>query len=142
MGQFDTSLQSTLMRKYNYQDYPGGAFNQNIGIYSGTGPVFRWQHNLTVNWTKAEYSAGLAVHHKSGYVDFKPSNVVSSYTTADAYAGWAPTKALSLIVGVRNLANTPPPFTNQADLFQSGGWDSRYASAFGRTLYLRGTMGF
>ena len=141
-GQIDTNLQSTLMRKYNYQDYPGGAFNQNVGVYSGTGPVFRWQHNLTVNWTQGEYSAGLAVHHKSGYVDFIPTNVVSSYTTADAYAGWAPTKALSLIVGVRNLANTPPPFTNQADLFQAGGWDSRFAAAYGRTLYLRGTMSF
>jgi len=47
-----------------------------------------------------------------------------------------------LIAGVRNIANTAPPFTNQADLFQSGGWDSRYASPYGRTLYLRGTMSF
>ena len=142
MGQFDTSLQSTVIRKYNYQDYPGGEFKQNVGIYSGSGPVFRWQHNLTVNWTQGEYSAGLAVHHKSGYVDFIPTNVVGAYTTADVYAGWVPAKGVSLVAGVRNIANTAPPFTNQADLFQAGGWDSRYASPYGRTLYLRGTMSF
>ena len=106
------------------------------------GPIFRWHHNLSVNWTKAEYSAGLAIHHKSGYKDFEPTNVVSSYTTADVYGGWTPSKGVKLLVGIRNLANTPPPFTNQSDLFQSGGWDSRYASAFGRTLYMRGTVAF
>jgi len=142
LGQIDTNLQSTLITKYNYQDYPGGEFKQNVGVYSGSGPIFRWQHNLSVNWTKAEYSAGLAIHHKSGYKDFEPTNVVSSYTTADVYGGWTPSKGVKLLVGIRNLANTPPPFTNQSDLFQSGGWDSRYASAFGRTLYMRGTVAF
>ncbi|MFM6993105.1 MAG: TonB-dependent receptor [Rhodoferax sp.] len=141
-GQIDTALQSTWIGKYNYQDYPGGPFNQNVGIYSGSGPIFRWQHNLAVSWSKAAYSAGLAIHYKSGYVDFKPTNVVSAYTTADAYVGWTPAKGVNLVAGVRNLANAAPPFTNQADLFQAGGWDSRYASPYGRTYYLRGTFAF
>ena len=42
----------------------------------------------------------------------------------------------------RNLFDRDPPFSNQADLFQSGGWDSRYATAAGRTYYVRGTYSF
>jgi iron complex outermembrane receptor protein len=141
-GQIDTALQSTWIGKYDYQDYPGGPFNQNVGVYSGTGPIFRWQHNLAVNWSREQYSAGLAIHFKSGYVDFIPTNGVSSYTTADLYGGWTPVKGVNLVAGVRNLANATPPFTNQADLFQAGGWDSRYASPYGRTFYLRGTFTF
>jgi len=142
IGQFDTAIQSTWIGKYEYQDYPGGPFNQNVGIYSGSGPIFRWQHNLAVNWSQGQYSAGLAIHYKSGYVDFKPTNVVSAYSTADVYAGWMPVKGVNLVAGIRNLANAAPPFTNQADLFQAGGWDSRYASPYGRTYYLRGTFAF
>lgn len=141
-GQIDTALQSTWIGKYDYQDYPGGPFNQNVGVYSGTGPIFRWQHNLAVNWSREQYSAGIAIHFKSGYVDFIPTNGVSSYTTADLYGGWTPVKGVNLVAGVRNLANAAPPFTNQSDLFQSGGWDSRYASPYGRTFYLRGTFTF
>ena len=51
-------------------------------------------------------------------------------------------KGTSLVLGVRNLFDRDPPFTNQADLFQSGGWDSRYANAAGRTYYVRGTYSF
>lgn len=139
-GQIDTALQSTWVNKYEYQDYPGGPFNQNVGIYSGEGPVFRWQHNLMVNWSRGEFGAGLGINHKSGYIDFVPTNKVKSYTTVDAYGSWSPKKGTSLVFGIRNLTNEAPPFSNQADLFQSGGWDSRYASPHGRTFYFRATV--
>ncbi len=72
------------------------------------------------------------MHYKSGYVDFTPNNHVSAFTTTDLYASWSPINGSSLVLGVRNLFDRDPPFTNQADLFQSGGWDSRYANAEGR----------
>lgn len=141
-GQIDTSLQSTMISKYSYQDYAGGPFKQNVGVYIGSGPIFRWQHNLSVNWSKDQYAAGLAVHHKSGYADFDPSNTVGAYTTADVYGSYTVSKRMTVVAGIRNIANVEPPFTNQADLFQSGGWDSRYASPYGRAYYLRGTFTF
>jgi iron complex outermembrane receptor protein len=139
-GQIDTALQSTWVNKYEYQDYTGGPFNQNVGIYVGSGPIFRWQHNLMVNWSRGEFGAGVGVRHKSGYIDFIPTNTVKSYTTLDAYGSWSPKKGTSLVLGVRNLTNQAPPFSNQSDLFQGGGWDSRYASPHGRTFYFRATV--
>jgi len=142
VGQFDFGLNSTYVTKYEYQDYQGGPWNQNVGIYMGNGPVFRWQHNLSANWSLDQFSVGTAVHYKSGYLDFIPTNRVAPFTTADLYGTWSPIKGASLLLGVRNLFDREPPFTNQADLFQSGGWDSRFANPVGRTYYVRGTYTF
>ncbi|MDR7271678.1 iron complex outermembrane receptor protein [Pelomonas saccharophila] len=142
VGQFDFALNSTFVNKYEYQDYPSGPWNQNVGVYSGAGPIFKWTHNLTANWAYNSFAIGTAVHYKSGYVDFTPTNRVSAFTTTDLYGSWSPIKGASLVLGVRNLFDRDPPFTNQADLFQSGGWDSRYANAAGRTYYVRGTYSF
>ncbi len=142
VGQVDIALSSTFVNKYEYQDYVGGPFNPNVGVYSGAGPIFRWQHNLTASWAYDMLAAGVAVHYKSGYVDFLPSNHVSAFTTTDLYASWSPIKGASFVAGVRNLFDRDPPFSNQADIFQAGGWDSRYANAAGRTYYVRGTYSF
>ncbi len=142
IGQFGTTLNSTYVRKYEYQDYQSGPWNQNVGRYSGSGPIFRWQHNLSVNWNLGDFAAGAALHYKSGYADFNPSNTVSSYATMDVFGSWAAMKGLDLVLGVRNLTDREPPFTNQSDLFQAGGWDSRYASAVGRTYYVRASYTF
>ena len=142
VGQFDVAVNSTFVNKYEYQDYQGGPWNQNVGRYVGAGPVFKWQHNLTVNWAYNAFALGTAVHYKSGYADFDPTNRVSAFTTTDLFGSWSPIKGASLVVGVRNLFDRDPPFTNQEDLFQAGGWDSRYANAAGRTYYARATYSF
>lgn len=143
VGQFDFALNSTFVNKYEYQDYQGGPWNQSVGRYIGAGPVFKWQHNLTANWAHSDFALGTAVHYKSGYADFDPTtNRVSAFTTTDLYGSWSPIKGTSLVLGVRNLFDRDPPFTNQEDLFQAGGWDSRYASATGRTYYARATYSF
>ncbi len=142
MGGWTFDYASTYVIDYEYQNYKGGPWNPNVGVFSGVGPVFRWQHNAGVNWTMSGWAAGLALHHKSGYTDLDPSNKVSSYTTADAWVSYEPAKALTFLVGVRNLADKEPPFSNQDTLFQSGGWDSRFSDPVGRTYYLRGSYRF
>jgi len=114
-----------------------------VGIFSpGNGePVFRWQHNLTVDWTYNALSLGLAVHHKSGYVDFDPTKKVSAYTTEDLYGTYAMSKGFSFTVGVKNLADRLPPHTTYNGLFQQG-YDPRYYDPTGRTYYARGTYSF
>ncbi|MBS0445598.1 MAG: TonB-dependent receptor [Proteobacteria bacterium] len=142
VGTFDFGLNSTYVMKYAFQDFPNGYWVQNVGTYGESGPVFRWQHNLTANWHQGAFGGGAVVHYKSGYADQDPGNTVSSYTTADIYFNWAPTKTVSLTLGVRNVFDQDPPFTNQHDLFQAGGWDSRYADPTGRAYYVRGTYSF
>jgi iron complex outermembrane receptor protein len=142
MGRLGFEMQSTFVGKYEYQDYKDGPWNKNVGIFSGSGPVFKWQHNLAASWSRDGWGAGLAVHYKTGYEDMNPGNTVKAYATADAYVSFAPTKGSSLVVGVRNLTDRDPPFSNQTSLFQGGGWDSRFYDPVGRTVYLRGSVDF
>jgi iron complex outermembrane receptor protein len=140
-GDYRFGLQSTYVSKYEYQDYTNGPWNQNVGVFSGAGPVFRWQHNATVSWSSGSFGAGLAAHYKSGYVDEDPTNNVSSYLTMDVYGSRSPTKALSLTLGVRNLADKAPPLSYQVETFQAG-YDPRFTDPTGRAYYVRGTFNF
>jgi len=143
LGRFNFGLQSTWVHKYEFQLVPGGQYYQNVGIFSqqGGSPVFRWQHNATIDWNLDPFSVGLAVHHKSGYVDFDPSRKVSAYTTEDLYATYAMPKGFSFTVGVKNLADRMPPYTAFTGLFQQG-YDPRYYDPTGRTYYGRMTYSF
>jgi len=142
VGDFGFTLNSTYVSKYEYQNYENGPWVQNVGVYSGVGPVFRWQHNASVNWTNGAFGAGFAVHYKSGYSDQDPTDPdVSSYSTLDAYGTWLPKKGLSLTLGVKNLGDRNPPLSYQTRTFQAG-YDPRFTDPTGRTFYVRGNFTF
>ena len=146
MGNFALTLNSTYVMKYEYQNVAGGEWLQNAGVYSGKNPVFRWQHNASVNWTGGEFAAGLAAHYKSGYTDSAPDAPevgfrVASYTTFDTYGSWMPIKGLTLLVGVKNIFDRNPPLSYQSETFQAG-YDPRFTDPTGRTYYLRGSYTF
>ena len=140
-GNFTFADNATYVNKYQYQNEEGGAWNQNVGIYSGTGPIFKWQNTFNLNWNLGAWGAGLVNHYKSGYLDQDGVNQVQSYSTWDAYANWQVLKPLSVTAGVRNLSNKQPPLSNQAATFQVG-YDPRFADAMGRVGYLRATYKF
>ena len=141
MGRLTLGLNSTYVTKYEYQDYAAGPWNQNVGVYSGVGPIFRWQHTATAAWAIGNFTLGGIVHYKSGYVDQDPTNTVSQYATLDAYASWKPTKNTGLTFGVTNLTDREPPYSNQGEVFQAN-YDPRFADPTGRKYYLRGTYQF
>jgi len=141
LGQLQLGLNSTYVAEYEYQDFVGGPWNQNVGVYVGVGPIFRWQHSANARWTYGSFTVGLAGHYKSGYLDQDPSNTVSSYATADAYVTWKPIKNVSLTLGVNNLTDREPPYSNQGEVFQAN-YDPRFADPTGRKYYLRGSYQF
>ncbi|MCF8205629.1 MAG: TonB-dependent receptor [Methylotenera sp.] len=141
VGTFTFGLNSTYVDKYEYQDFRDGPWNQNVGVYSGTGPVFRWQHTLSSVWTKDAFTAGATVYYKSGYIDSDPTNRVSAYTTLDVYGAWRPVKGATLTLGVRNLTDRDPPLSYQSQVFQAG-YDPRYTNPTGRTYYVRAAYDF
>jgi iron complex outermembrane receptor protein len=140
-GKMNFGLMSTWVHSFKYQNLPNGPYLQNVGIWSGAGPVFRWQHNAVINWTLDQFSLGLAAHYKSGYVDINPDYKVSAYTTLDLYGTYAMSKGISLTLGVRNLADSKAPFTFQTQKFQTG-YDPRFADPTGRVFYGRATYSF
>jgi iron complex outermembrane receptor protein len=140
-GQFNFAYNGTWVHKYEYQNFVGDEMHQNVGVYSGTGPIFRWQNTLNMNWSQNKLSAGVTGHFKSGYLDQDPENHVASYTTWDTYASWEALKGLNLTFGVRNLFDREPPLSYQTTTFQAG-YDPRYTDPAGRTMYLRATYNF
>ena len=150
-GNVSLGLASTYVDKYEYQEYEGGPWVQNIGAYVGGGPIFRWTHNASVVWSNGEFSVGLAGHYKSGYTDQAEDanrswngytgNPVGEYVTFDAYTTWSPSKATAITFGIRNLSDVEPPTSFQVATFQAG-YDPRFADPTGRTFYVRGTFSF
>jgi iron complex outermembrane recepter protein len=146
-GNVTFGVNSTYVTKYEYQEFQDGPWVQNVGKYSGAGPVFRWQHNVNAIWSYAnKYTVGLTGHYKSSYKD-DPSiaagktNTVASYTTWDLFGSYKPIKTVSLTAGVRNLFDRDPPLSYQQAVFQAG-YDPRYTDPTGRTFYLRGSYDF
>jgi len=140
-GNVNFALNTTWVHKYEYQNSEGGEWNQNVGVYSGVGPVFRWQSSAQLNWALGEFGAGLSARYKTGYVDQDPEFHVPSYTTFDTYVSWAQKKGFGVTLGVRNLADRAPPLSFQSQTFQAG-YDPRYTDAVGRTFYVRGNYNF
>jgi iron complex outermembrane receptor protein len=143
-GTFNFSSTSTYVHRFEYQNSEGGEWLNNLGVYSGNNPVFRWQGNATVAWNKGPLGAGLTGHYKSGYQDqdqgTTPINRVASYTTFDGYGTYT-IKGFTLTAGVRNLFDRDPPLSYETKTFQAG-YDPRYTDPTGRTYYLRGTYNF
>ena len=146
-GQLGFGLQSTYVNTYEYQDYENGPWNQNIGVYIGSGPIFQWTHNASIDFSSENWSVGLNGRYKSGYKDqvnanrASLTNNVDSYLTWDVYGSWKPTKSLSVTAGVRNVTDQEPPLSYQTEVFQAG-YDPRFADPTGRAYYLRGTYSF
>ena len=110
-------VQETYVSKYEYQNEQGGPWIQNVGLYSGAGPVFRNQYTLSATWSMGPWAAGLVNHYKSGYLDQdlgqSPILRVGAYSTWDLYGSWSPDKAMTLTLGVRNVFDRKPPASIQ-----------------------------
>jgi iron complex outermembrane recepter protein len=143
MGRLTLGLNSTYVAKFEYQDFIGGPYNQNVGVYVGLNPIFRWQHAATARWAVGDFTVGAVAHYKSGYVDQDPVDnpMVNQYATLDAYVTWAPRKNISLTFGATNLTDRDPPYSNQGEVFQAN-YDPRFADPTGRKFYLRGSYQF
>ena len=145
-GNFNVSLNSTWVHTYDYQRTPTDAFVPNVGRYTDSSPVFRWQHVLGLGWNRGALAAQLNIRHKTGYtdqnqVDAAYLNEVKAYTLVDISGTWSGMKNLAVTLGVKNLFDTKPPFSNQGTVFQKG-YDPRFADAVGRAYMLRAAYNF
>ena len=151
IGRFSFALNGTYITEWKMQP-DGATYESALGrnATSVPGPFPRWKHYASLDWQYGAWGATLAHTYQSGYEDtnFFPPRVpapqprsVSSYDVWDLqgrYTGWRSTK---LVVGVRNLFDRDPPFTNQPFTYQVG-YDPGYADPRGRTFYASFTFAF
>ncbi|RKR04503.1 iron complex outermembrane receptor protein [Kushneria sinocarnis] len=138
-GLFTIGYSGTYVDRYDFQESPDSSYVSNVGHYrSGYGTIFRWKHKVTFNWARGQWAAGLINHYQSGYDDYdtETHDEVGSYTTWDALASYMFMAGPRITLGVKNMFDRDPPFSNQPEVGQSG-YDARYADALGRTVYAR-----
>ena len=93
-----------------------------------------------------QWGAGLSEHFTEHYTDYLPDaagNIltVGNYSIWNAYVSYKPIPALKLSVGINNLVDTNPPFSNQEQNWQAG-YNPLFSSPLGRTFYGKVTFDF
>jgi iron complex outermembrane receptor protein len=147
-GNFSAIMEGTWVDKYEYQNERGGAFIQNVGRFADEGPIFRWRHNLLLSWSQGPWSANLGNRFMSRYTDQNNPDAIAPQffrrvgsNNTWSLAGTYTARQADYTLGVKNLTDREPPYSNQNVTFQQG-YDQRFGDAIGRTYYARVTTRF
>ncbi len=146
IGNFRASLEGTLVTKYLLQNYTDGPqLNLDGEFNQGYQPRIRWSHELTVDWTDGPFGAGINNHFLSSYGDYAllangQVNRVGDYSIWGVYGSWKPVDAMTVVLGVSNVLNTDPPFSNQgggSTTNWQAGFNPLFSDPTGRAFYVR-----
>ncbi|MYN06734.1 TonB-dependent receptor [Pseudoduganella aquatica] len=143
MGRFSASLNGTLVTQYKFQSDPNSPMADGLGVFRDDKAVQRWRHKVNLDWTQGPVNLSLGNTFFSSYTDQNVPGLadpgwndrkVKAYSLWDLTGSYAFTKQLKLRAGVINLADTPPPFTNQSRYFEVT-WDPTYGDPRGRSMF-------
>ena len=143
-------LNGTYMTRYDQQNLDGTystAINRPAAI--GIGVVLRWRHTASATWETGPWVASVSENYQVGYDDLRtslqPASVtprqVAPYETYDAQVSYSGFKALKLTLGIKNLFDQNPPYTNYGAGFV-GSYDLSYTDVRGRFIYTTATYTF
>ncbi len=151
-GRFGGRLNSTLALSSRQQTGYGDPYVSNLAKFVTNGVVQRWRHRLTLDWDAGPFALSLSNSYHSSYDDQNSAidtdtgaviapNRVKAHSLWDVSGSWTPSKQFTLRGGIKNLADTAPPFSNQGYFYISG-YDPSYTDARGRSFYLSATYSF
>ena len=152
VGRFSAGINGTLVLKYDRQFGPREPFRSNLGVFLNDQVIQKWRHRLSFGWNLGPVALTLANQYSAGYTDqnttydpaanqLLPRRRVAAYSLWDLTGSWAVDKNLKLRAGVLNVANTAPPFSNQAYYFLAG-YDPTYTDPRGRTWTVSASYSF
>jgi iron complex outermembrane receptor protein len=152
IGRFGGRLNGTYVLSSKIQNAPGDAFVSNLNRFVTDGVVQRWRHTVSFDWDRGPLSASLQNTFSSGYEDQNTAiniddgsvvaaNRVKKYSLWDLSGAYAVDANLKLRVGVQNLFDKSPPYSNQAYYFLSG-YDPSYTDPRGRRFYASANYAF
>jgi iron complex outermembrane receptor protein len=151
-GNFGVRLEGAYTLAWEQQldgtTYTSALGRRGLGI---AGPVPRWKHYASLRWQLGPWNATLAQAYQRGYDDANmdrngaplpvPPRRVGSYEIWDVQMIYSGLLNATLALGVKNLMDRAPPFSNQPFSRQVG-FDPVYADPRGRTLHARLTLAF
>jgi iron complex outermembrane recepter protein len=151
IGRFTFALNGTYIRTYelnsNGVEYVSGAGNNNFGA------IPRWRHYASLNWSHGPWSATLGQSFQNGYSECDELTVdpetgvcllnrrVGTYSLWDLQGQYAGFKNTTITLGIKNLFDRDPPFTQHPSGFANS-HDATYADPRGRTYYASLTYAF
>lgn len=133
-GTYTLTVNGTYTNSFRQQNVPGAEFVKNVGVFANDSVIFDWRHNITLGWSKGPWGFGVVNHYKTGYKDSGGDRDVDDYMTWDMYGSYAFKSGLKITLGSQNISDEDPPFSVQQYAGNSG-YDARYASGLGRTVY-------
>jgi len=152
LGRFGGRVNGTYVLASKIQNAPGDDFVSNLNRFVTDGVVQRWRHTISADWERGPLSASLQNTWSSGYEDQNTAiniddgsvvaaNHVKSYSLWDLSGAYMATPKLKLRLGIQNMFNQAPPYSNQAYYFLSG-YDPSYTDPRGRRFYASANYAF
>jgi iron complex outermembrane receptor protein len=152
LGRFGGRVNGTYVLTSKIQNAPGDEFVSNLNRFVTDGVVQRWRHTISADWERGPLSASLQNTWSSGYEDQNTAiniddgsvvaaNHVRSYSLWDLSGAYMATPKLKLRLGIQNMFNAAPPYSNQAYYFLSG-YDPSYTDPRGRRFYASANYAF
>lgn len=157
LGRLTTNISGTYMIKSSYtRAGTKDDFTDSLGHYGENASVtFRNIARANFALETGKFTNQLTIKYRSGYRDQNQlvrdmqtgQNVrvmlnVPNYITFDYQGQYRWSKALDFRLGIMNLTNETPPLTLRDSSGHQVGYDPRYASPLGRTLYVTGNYNF
>jgi len=145
VGEFSAHLSGTWVLASKVETGPETPFVSNLNKFVQDKVVQRWRHRVSLDWDHGPVGVTLGNTWYSGYEDQNSAidtndgtvvakNHVKAYSLWDLSASVDLTPKAKLRLGVQNLFDTHPPFSNQAYYFISG-YDPSYTDPRGRFFY-------
>ena len=130
VGRISAHLDGTYVQYARQNISASNTLNQLVG---GSAP--RWQHVLVANLDQERWLGTLLYRYRHGYPDDKSlpdgsRRRVASYSLWDAQGQFVVAQNVKLLIGVQNLFDASPPFSNIGDPVL--GYDPSYADPRGR----------
>ena len=138
-------LDGTYLSAFDQQN-PDGSYTSGLdrALRAGGGVVPRWHHVASAVYTAGPWEGTLIQNYQKHYADqlstFSPApREVGSYETFDAQLAYRGIRNVRLGLGVKNIMDRDPPYTNAGGQFAAG-YDITYADVRGRFVY--GTINY
>lgn len=147
VGRLSFNLNGTYVTAYKL-DFGEDHFSSGLGNNIVNGPVPRWRHYAALTWSNGPWSATLDQTFQSGYAECNEitrdpdtgacngDRRVGAYEVWDIQGRYAGLSNALFVLGIKNLFDRNPPFT-QSGLGFSGGYDAVYADPRGVTYYAK-----
>lgn len=110
------------------------------------GVIPRWRHVASAVWERGPFSASVSQNFQKHYNDLAANitgvgRIVASYETFDLQGAYTGIRNLRLTLGMKNVMDRAPPYTNAGGQFAAG-FDIAYADVRGRFVYGSATYRF